>query len=350
MALACATNMTTTEFLRRTLIVLGVTLTAVVLWRISYALLLAFGAVLFSLFLRGLARKLDESTGIGIRTSLGVVGAALLALVGAGAALIGPAVAGQFDELGNTLAQGLRELREHLEQAAWGKPLVGALTEGAKQNGGPFGLMGRAALGIVDAMLGFVVILVAGAYLAVSPRFYVEGAVRLLPKKRHARAREVLGETGKALWLWLLGQFIVMALVGVLTGLGLLLAGVPLALPLGLIAGMLEFIPFLGPFLAAVPVLLVAGTVDSQTALYAVLVLIAVQQIEANLLTPLVERRTVALPPVLLLIGTIASGLLFGVTGLVFAAPLMVVVMVWTRMLYMHDALQEPVEVPGPAS
>lgn len=335
------------SFIRQALIFIGLVALALLLWRVAYALLLAFGGVLFAVFLRGLAGKLAQWTGLGMRVSLAVVGVVLLALVGTGVAFLGPSVAARFGELSQTLTQGAEQVRSYLEQTGWGQTLLETLSQGKQQSGQLVSAAGRMVVGAVDAVLAVVLVIAAGIYLAASPRLYAEGAVYLVPQRHHARARELLATTGNALWSWVLAQFVIMAVVGVLTAIGLLLVGVPLAVPLGLIAGLLEFIPFLGPFLAAVPIVLVALTAGPQTALYAVLVLFLIQQVESNLLAPLVERWAVSLPPVLILFGTIAFTLLFGVLGAVFAAPLLVVVMVWTKMLYMRDALGEEVEVPG---
>jgi predicted PurR-regulated permease PerM len=122
---------------------------------------------------------------------------------------------------------------------------------------------------------------------------------------------------------------------------------VPLALALGLIAGLLEFVPFLGPFLAAIPMILVALTAGPEIALYALLLFVVVQQVESNLLTPLVARRAMALPPVLVLLGAVALALLFGVLGAIFATPLIVLIVVLVKALYMQDVLGERVELPG---
>ena len=319
------------SFARQALIVLAVVALAYLAWRVAYALLLAFGGILVALFLRGVADALARRTRLGMRVSLAVVGLVLLAGVALGALALGPQIAERFDELGRTLAQGAGEARAYLRKTQWGQALL-------EQQGDLLGAASRVLITAVDAVLALVLVVVAGIYLAVSPRLYAEGVVDLLPEQHRARGRDLLTSTGRALWRWVLGQFVTMAVVGMLTAAGLHLAGVPLAVPLGIVAGLLEFIPFLGPFLAAVPIVLVALTVGTQTALYAALVLLVVQQLESNLLTPLVQRRAVALPPVLILVGTIALTLLFGALGAVFAAPLLVVVMVWTKMLYMKEA------------
>lgn len=335
------------EFVRRSLVVIGLVTAAWVLWRISYALLLAFGGVLFAVFLRGLTDRLAHWTGLGTRAALVVVAISLVALLGLATALIGPSVVSRFDELSDTVIRGIGEVRNFLLDTRWGQRLIDSFSQGASQGGELLGAASRVLFSTLDAVLALVLVIVAGFYLAASPRLYTEGTVRLLPRPQHERMREVLRATGHALWQWLIGQFIIMAVVAVLTAIGLMLIGVPLALPLGLIAGLLEFIPFLGPFLASVPIVLVALTAGPEIALYAIVVLIVIQQVESNVLAPLIQRWAVALPPVLILISTIAITLLFGVLGAIFAAPLMVVVMVWTKMLYMHDVLGERVHVEG---
>jgi predicted PurR-regulated permease PerM len=207
-----------------------------------------------------------------MRLAVGAVIVALIALVALAAALIGPSIVGQFDELSTTVLKGVQQVRGYLERTPWGQPLLDAVSD-AGQAGSLMSAAGKAVLSAADGLLALVLVLVAGAYLALSPRDYMEGTVHLVPKHRQPRAREVLRTTGNALWLWVLGQLVIMAVVGVLTALGLMLAGVPLALSLGVICGLLEFIPFLGPIIAAVPVILVALTAGPQLALYAVIML-----------------------------------------------------------------------------
>jgi predicted PurR-regulated permease PerM len=116
--------------------------------------------------------------------------------------------------------------------------------------------------------------------------------------------------------------------------------GVPLALSLGVTAAILEFIPVIGPIVAAVPAILLAFSKGPEMAFYVTLIYIAVQQIESNIITPLVQRWAVRLPPVIGLLAIVACGLLFGVLGVVFAMPIAVVVMVLVKKLYVEDTLE----------
>ena len=131
-----------------------------------------------------------------------------------------------------------------------------------------------------------------------------------------------------------------MAFVGILTGIGLWLVGVPYALALGLLAGLLEFVPYLGPILSAIPILLVAIGAEPNVVLWALAVVVGVQQVENNVLQPLVERRAVEIPPALLMVALFAMGQLFGVPGLLVAAPLTAVLIIVVRRVYVERILE----------
>ena len=138
-----------------------------------------------------------------------------------------------------------------------------------------------------------------------------------------------------------------MVVVGVLTGFGLWMLGVPSALALGLLAGALEFIPFAGPILAMIPAVLLALAVSPDMALYVALLYLAVQQFEGNLLTPLVQQYAVELPGVILLFSLLGFGTIFGTLGVILAAPLAVVLYVLVKRLYVVEALHTATPIPG---
>jgi predicted PurR-regulated permease PerM len=127
-----------------------------------------------------------------------------------------------------------------------------------------------------------------------------------------------------------------MLFVGVVTSIGLLVAGVPLAIPLGILSGVLDFVPVIGPFVAAIPGVLIAFAEGPQVALYAVLVYIAVQFIEGHFVIPLAQKWAVSMPPALALVAIVAFGVAFGLPGVLFALPLTVVAMVLVQKLYVE--------------
>lgn len=185
-----------------------------------------------------------------------------------------------------------------------------------------------------------VLVLASAAILrALDPGLYRRGVLRLVPRPRRARADEVMDALGRNLWRWLLGQLVDMVAVAVLTGVGLWLAGVPLAITLGLIAGLTNFIPYAGPFLSAVPAIAIALAHDPTKTLWAAAVFAIVRQFEDHVLMPVIQKRDASLPPVLAILAIVAFGVLFGFLGLVVATPLLLVVIVLVRMLYVEDVL-----------
>jgi predicted PurR-regulated permease PerM len=200
--------------------------------------------------------------------------------------------------------------------------------------------VGTAASTTVSAIANVVVVLAGALYLAAQPDLYHRGALRLVPPRRRPSARRGLDALGGALRRWLLMQLAAMAIVGTVTGLALWALGVPSPLALGLIAGLLEFVPIVGPLLAAVPAVLVAFTVGPELALWTGLALLAIQQLEGYVLTPLLARRAVELPPALTLFALVAFVALFGLAGGLLAAPLMVVAFVAVREFYVERALE----------
>ena len=200
---------------------------------------------------------------------------------------------------------------------------------------------------IFGAAAALVVVIVAGIYIAVSPEVYRDGLIMLFPKPMQAQIAETLDDAGEALRLWLGGQLLAMIIVGILIGVGLALVGVPSALALGLIAGVTEFIPIVGPVIGAVPALLLASTEGWHTVAWTLAVFVVVQQIESNLIMPLVAGRAVAVPPAVGLFAVVAIGVLFGPLGLLLGYPLAVVTDVAVRKLYVRATLGEKVEVAG---
>ena len=209
------------------------------------------------------------------------------------------------------------------------------------------GRLTSVASSVLAAGAGILAVIAITLFLALSPRAYLKGVVMLVPREHERRVREVCKRIGVALRWWLFGQAISMTIVGVFTGLGLMLVGVPLPWALGLIAGVFSFVPNLGPIVAMAPGLVLASSEGGQTILWALGVYVGVQLIESNVVTPMVQKYAVSVPPALLLTLQLMMGVLFGVMGLLVATPLMVAVIVALQMLYVEDKLDRDVEVMG---
>jgi predicted PurR-regulated permease PerM len=132
-----------------------------------------------------------------------------------------------------------------------------------------------------------------------------------------------------------------MAFVGIVTGIGLALLGMPMALTFGILAGLLDFVPNFGPLLAALPVVLLALVQSPTQALWVVLLYVGVQTLEAYLISPLVERRTASVEPAAIIGSQLLAAVLLGGPGVVLATPIAAVTLVLVRMLYLEDVLGE---------
>ena len=167
-----------------------------------------------------------------------------------------------------------------------------------------------------------------------------------MPLHRRDRACQVARQLNHDLRRWLQCQMIEMVVLAVLVWIALQLLGVPLALPLAVIAGLTNFIPYIGPLIGLLPVAAVAFTDSAQTGLLAVGSYLLAQTIEGNLITPLVYQRLVHIPPALTLAAQLAFGTFAGILGIALAAPLAVMLRVLLRMLYVEDALGDSLDEP----
>ena len=205
----------------------------------------------------------------------------------------------------------------------------------------------RMANTLLQGLLAVLVILITGIYLAASPRMYVEGLLMLTPHARRPRYREVLGRLAFTLRWWMVAQLVPMGAIGVLTAIGLKVIGVELWFILGVLAALFNFIPNFGPIISGAPAFLLALAESPTKALWVVALYVGAQSLEGYVLTPLVQRRAVELPPALLILFQVLAGLLMGAIGVVLAAPLLAVIVVTVKMLYVEDVMGDEAHVPG---
>lgn len=184
-------------------------------------------------------------------------------------------------------------------------------------------------------------------YVALNPDVYRRGVLWMIPAKHEAVATLTMDRMGVSLRWWMLGRLASMAAIGILTSLGMWLIGMPAPLALGALAGLLSFVPNVGPIIAAVPGLLLAVPEGPWTLLSALGVYVVAQIIESNLITPLVDQYTVTTPPAVVIIAQVIMGVLAGVWGVLIATPLLVVVMVLTQQLYVREYIKKPINVIG---
>lgn len=306
------------------------------------ALLLTFACILFAILLYKLSEIMARRFHMKRKLALTVVVLALAAIVGLGGWAMAPQISEQSSQLAKEVPAAVERLQATVQQHPILKRIAAELPppeQIVKQMGNLVPDAGLFFGGLLGAIGNMVIIIFVGIYFAASPQSYTNGMIRLVPQSKRGRAREVQGELGHTLASWLLGKAASMLIVGVVTSIGLSMLGVPLALILGIIAGLLDFIPYLGPVMAGVPAVLLALSLGPDMALYTVLLFVAIQGIEGYLLQPLIEAKAVDLPPALVIVMQLIFGTLFGFAGVALATPLAAALSVLVKMLYVEDVL-----------
>ena len=365
------------DILRAAALVMALYLLLRLLWLAHDLLFITFLGVLFGLAVASGADFLERyriPRGVG---SVLIVAAFLGVIVGLGA-LVAPALRAQSSELQTLLPQALNRVEGWIDAHRDGMlgelmpPTETAPAPGAPapppaetpQSGGPpeggaihlpsgisnqLGAVGQYLFSFLSSTVavagGLLLILFTAIYIGAEPKLYYKGLLHLFPHTARRRADEVLSAIGASLRRWLLAQLVMMATIGVATAIGLSLLGVKAALALGLIAGLLEFIPMLGPILSAIPGIAMAFLDSPQKALLVALVYWAIQFLEGHILQPLLMKRGVDLPPVVTLIGLALMALVFGFLGMMVAVPVLAAVMVAVKMLYVEDVVGDEIAV-----
>jgi predicted PurR-regulated permease PerM len=333
-----------------TLVVLAVAGVVLLVVYAADLLLLVFTGILVSIPLRRLRRFVHQKTGFGDGVSLALVTVVLFGLIAGLVVLTAGRIGTHATEFVAQVRSAFDTLLAGAQQHAWLSDALERLPSLGEVLLGSNGALSRLT-GIASSTLGGLInatiAVIVGIYLASQPELYSSGLKHLLPFRARRRAGEVLRALDQALGRWLMGRLLLMVINGTVTSVALWALGVPLALTLGVLAGVLNFIPNFGPFIAAIPAVLLAWTVDLRHALYTVAVYILVQMVDGYVLTPVVDRRSVELPPVITLSAQLLLGVLFGFVGLLVASPLTACVMILVRMLYVEDVLGDPITRDG---
>jgi predicted PurR-regulated permease PerM len=339
-------------FIRRVLIVAAVVVLVLLAWALRHVLLLAFASVLIAVGLNALAMAVATRTPLSRPWALALSVLAVAALIAGSMWLFGAQVGAQVGELARRIPEAWSDLRTLLSETPWGADAIRQVQDNASAQGaqGALGALGRVGgwtLSFAGAALDAFLVVIGSIFLAADPRPYRKGLLILFPRQVRPEVSEALDDSGRALARWLLGTLISMAAVAVMSGVALWLLGVPAFLALALIAGLSQFLPLIGPLLSSVPAMLLGLTVSPLTPVWVALSYFGITTIEANFLTPMIQKKAISLQPALMLFAIIGAGLLFGPLGALLALPLTVVVTVFVIRFYVNGALGEEEAPPG---
>ncbi|MEO7813939.1 MAG: AI-2E family transporter [Sphingomicrobium sp.] len=305
---------------KRAAIWLGMALLIVGIIVLAQPLMLIIGGLVFSVILDGGARLLGRVLPIGRGLRLAIVALAGFGFIGWTFYYAGTTLATQAEALRVVVtaqANHLLAIAENLGLLPKGGP-----TDLSTQVMGGVGRLTSAVGSALGAITSMVMILVIGIFIAVEPHLYDRGIAWMLPVAKRAHFYELSNRVGFTLRRLMFGRVIGMAFEGVFTFLMLWAGGVPMAALLGLITGLLAFLPNIGAIVSGLLMVAVGFSAGTGTGLWAVFVYFFVQNVDGYLVVPYIARRTVNLAPAVVLAAQLIFGALFGILGLLLADPI----------------------------
>lgn len=320
------------SFIRRVLIVLAIGATALAVWRLRKVELVLFGAILAGALFDALARILQRWLRLPRGWALAAGAVTVTLIFAAAMAFFGFRLESQLSEMITGLPPAWARLRQNLGSTPIGATLLKSVDQFLATPGDQVlpQLKGYAVT-VGVALMGAVLIAVAGLYLAAQPKAYRGGVLRLLGPRARPQAEAFLTTCGEMLRRWLLAQAMAMAVIGVATGVSFWIIGVPAPGALAVLAAVGEFIPMVGVIVASAPALILAATHGWGAVAWTFAALVVIHQLDGALLQPLLQKGMVQVPPVLSLFAIIGFGAFFGALGVLFAAPLTIVCIVAVR-------------------
>jgi predicted PurR-regulated permease PerM len=305
-------------------------------WTLREVVFILFGALVLANGMNAVACFLASK--VRIRYALGLLAVVTtgLAVLGAVGWFFGATINNQLEELSDKIPDGLQWLTNQIEARPYTRDLLSKLE--INDLSGTTGWGAKTLTPILRSFLGaagsLVVMAIVSIYLAAQPERYRSGALRLLPFSARSKASELLDATSAILGRWLAGQVAVMATVGLLSGVGLWLLGIDAAFVLGLVGGLMSFVPYLGSVMTAVLATLFALAQGPYHAAAVIVMYICVHFVEGNFITPLIQAEATSLPPAITLLAVISCAILFGPSAAFLAAPLTLFVITALDVLY----------------
>lgn len=309
-------------------------------------LFVVFAGLLFAVVLQAFAAWIERRTGWRHKYSYTVVVLAVTGLIAGIGVVIAPRAIRESGEIAAMLPHAIHQARSYLEQRSWGQYIVKTV-QGAMTGSMPGAKVANFALLLIQAVEGLTIIVVVGFFGALAPHVYARSLVRLLPVEYRQQGSRLGSDILYTLRWWLVGQLIPMAVLGALSMVGLWLLHVPLAFTLGLFTGAMIFVPYVGALLSGIPAILIGLTVGPGTALSVLVLYSVVHIIEGYILTPLVQKKAIRLPPLLTILSQLLMWSIGGFTGVLVATPMAAVALVLVKTLYLKEQISRRTHLPN---
>jgi len=306
------------------LLAVGLVVALIVAWLGRFILLLLFAATVLAILLTAVVDWVMAKLRIGRRLAFALIALTAVIFVALALWISGPNIAEQFASLQADLPKAIQQLVERATGYGWGRWLLSHWTDYSQLSGNLSYALTRGGIVLSAASLlaGLFIVAFLGVYLAAEPEVYFAGVRRATPRRYRPTLDACAFSAVHILRSWLFAQMLSMIAVGTLVTLGLWGLGVPLAGSLGIIAALMTFIPNMGPILSVVPAALLAFAISPGKGLLTVLLFLLVHFLEGNIITPLIQRQIVRLPPALTLTVQLLLAAVAGPLGVALAAPL----------------------------
>ena len=295
-------------------------------------LLMALAGCLIATYFHGLGDLLERKTGLKRRICMFISIVGSISLLVTLLWFMGAKIQVQVAELSNSLPGTINTVKDKLGETPIGQKVLGYFSDNNSKQ--LFDTARQFFSTSFGALGNLYIILFLGIFFTAEPSLYKNGILLLVPPDRKEVAKRIMDRISFSLKGWIKGTLLAVALITIMLAIGLSVIGIPVALILALIAGMLKIIPNFGSMVAMIPGVLLALTVSTNTAIGVALLYIISQTIVSNIITPVIQKKMISIPPALTLISQLIMAALSGALGIILAVPLLSMVIIFTDELY----------------
>lgn len=305
--------------------------------------ILVLAGALIACYFRGLSGLIHRKTKWNKKITLSISIVATFLIIFGVIYFIGSTVSTETTQIKKEFPEMVDNLESHLKNNVVGQEILHQADQiKSSEKFGEFA--SRFFMTTFSGIANIYVVLILGIFFTLAPGIYVHGVVQLVPPRNREKAEKLLDHLGSGLEKWLFGKFIAMLAVFVLTAIGLIILDIPMWLTLAILAGLLNFIPNFGPLAAMIPAILIALTISPNMALIVACLYLGIQLLESSLITPQAQQKLINIPPALIISAQIFVGALTGIWGVIFATPLVLIIMILVQDLYikpMNDRIED---------
>ncbi|MES2278301.1 MAG: AI-2E family transporter [Bacteroidota bacterium] len=305
----------------------------ILIMRVAFnVLLMVMAGALISTYFHGLGDLIERKTKLKRRFAMLISVIGSITIIGLLFWFMGTKIQHQVAELSNTLPHTISNVKAKMAESPIGQKI---LDNASGDNSQKMMTTVQSFFSTSFGVLGDIyIIMFLGIFFTANPSLYKNGILLLIPASRKELGKHIMNRVSLSLKGWLKGMMVSIVLVTILISTGLTIIGIPVAMVLGLITGILELVPNFGSIIAMIPGVLLALTVSTNTGIIVALLYITSQTITANIVNPLIQKKLIKLPPALTLISQLIMGALSGALGIILAVPLLAILIILVDELY----------------